>query len=280
MALLTRDIGVLLTVGLAFVACSTPPPSTGPSALEVASPTTPTATLLPTSSPLPASPSPVAFDRNPAPIVEGVPYQQTIDPASFVDGIDNPFFPFSPGATYVYEGDERVEVTVLTETKAILGVAATVVSDKVFADGELVEDTLDYYAQDRQGNVWYMGEQTAEYENGKVASTAGSWEAGVNGAQPGIVMLADPRVGDEYRQEYYVGEAEDLGAVTALTGSVESPAGKWAGSDVLVTEEWTPLEPDIRERKTYARGVGLIRTERILGGAEVTTLSRYEPASG
>src|SRR5262249_39798178 len=147
-----------------------------------------------------------------------------------------------------------------------------VVSDTVFAAGVLAEDTLDYYAQDRQGNVWYMGESTAEYENGKVTSTAGSWEAGVDGALPGIIMLADPQVGDQYRQEFHAGDAEDLAQVTALSGSVKVPAGSWSGTDVFVTEEWTPLEPDVRERKTYVRGIGNVKTETIKGGKEVVVL--------
>ena len=213
------------------------------------------------------------FARNPAPIVEGEPYVQTIDPAMFVDGVDHPFFPMVAGSTFVFKGDEHVEIKVLDERKTILGVPATVVSDRVLVNGELTEDTHDWYAQDRQGNVWYFGEETAEYQNGQVSSTAGSWEAGVDGAQPGIIMLADPQVGDTYRQEFYAGEAEDLAEVTAISGEISSTAGSWSGSDVLVTEEWTPLEPAIRERKTYARGVGLVETQMIKGGKEKTSLT-------
>jgi hypothetical protein len=155
----------------------------------------------------------------------------------------------------------------------ILGVYTTIVRDRVFSDGELVEDTADWYAQDAQGNVWYFGEETAEYKNGQVTSTAGSWKAGVDGAQPGIVMLADPQPGDTYRQEYLKDKAEDLAEVTATSGTIESKAGSWAGADVLVTEEWTPLEPGVRERKTYARGVGLVEARTIEGGDEVTKLT-------
>jgi hypothetical protein len=229
------------------------------------------ATLLP--SPI-ASLQPTAFDRNPAPISSTLPYRINVDPADFVAVVDNPFFPLTPGTKWVYDGDEHVEVRVLAETKEILGVPATVVHDQVFTDGGLAEDTFDWFAQDRDGNVWYFGEDTKELANGKVTSTAGSWEAGVKGAQPGIVMLALPHVGDEYRQEFLAGEAEDLGAVTALEGSVKVPAGTWSGSIVLVTEEWTPLEPDIRERKTYVWGVGLVKSEAIKGPHEVTTLTR------
>ena len=263
------DMAGAVALALVASACASPtqtvPPASGPTAPQP-TPTLPAVTT-PAPTPLPT------FPRNPAPIVEGEPYAQAIDPAMFVEGVDNPFFPMVAGATFVFDGDEHVEVTVLTETKSILGVAATVVRDQVFVDGELAEDTLDWYAQDRQGNVWYFGEQTAEYENGKVTSTAGSWEAGVDGAQPGIVMLADPEAGDRYRQEFYAGEAEDLAEVTAVTGSVKTPAGSWSGSDVLVTEEWTLLEPDVRERKTYVRGVGVVEIRTIKGGKELTTLT-------
>ena len=146
----------------------------------------------------------------------------------------------------------------------------------MFEDGELIEDTLDWYAQDVAGNVWYLGEDTAEYENGVIVSTAGSWEAGVDGAQPGIIMLADPQVGDVYRQEFYAGEAEDLAEITALTGSVSVEGGSWSGDEVLVTEEWTPLEPEVRERKTYALGVGVVEARTILGGDDVVFLRSYE----
>ena len=218
------------------------------------------------------SPSPIPFARNPAKIVEGKPYTQSIDPANFVATIDNPFFPLQPGTRWTYGGDEKVVVTVTADTKLILGVAATVVRDQVFVGGKLEEDTLDWFAQDRQGNVWYFGEQTAEYTNGKVSSTKGSWTGGVDGAHPGIVMLAQPRVNDAYRQEYLAGEAEDLAKVTALSGKVTVPAGAY--TDVLVTEEWTPLEPGIRERKIYARGIGLVESRTIRGGSGVVELER------
>jgi hypothetical protein len=226
-----------------------------------------------------AAPSPAAstsaFARNPATYVEGATYTQTINPADFVAGVDHPFLPLKVGTKWVYDGDEHIEIEVLADTKLILGVATTVLRDQVFVDGELAEDTLDWFAQDRDGNVWYFGEQTAEYENGKVSSTAGSWVGGVGGALPGIVLLAVPQVGDEYRQEYLAGEAEDLAAVTALSGTISVKAGSWSGADVLVTEEWTPLEPDVREQKTYARGVGVVESRTIKGGAEVTTLTSF-----
>ena len=255
-----------LALGCATQASAPPasPPASAPAP-------TPAATASPEVS---VGPTPVpTFARNPAPIVEGQPYVQTIDPSMFVGGIDNPFFPMVRGASFVFDGAEHVEVNVEVGGKDILGVYTTIVRDKVFADGQLAEDTTDWHAQDVQGNVWYFGEQTAEYENGQVTSTAGSWEAGIDGAQPGIVMLAQPQAGDSYRQEFLAGEAEDLATVTATTGEVRSKAGSWSGADVLVTEEWTPLEPDVRERKTYARGVGVVETRTIQGGDDVTTLT-------
>ena len=267
-----RIAAVVAATALAVAACTPVAPSTAPTAIAATpAPPTTAATAPPTAAVTPAPTA--AFARNPAPFVDGAPYEVSIVPAAFVEGISNPFLPFVRGASFVFDGDEHVEVKVLPETKQILGVAATVVSDKVFQDGELIEDTLDYYAQDVDGNVWYFGEKTAEYENGVVSSTAGSWEGGVDGALPGIVMLADPHVGDQYRQEFYAGEAEDLGAVTALGGSVTVPAGSWSGADVVVTEEWTPLEPDVREQKTYGRGAGIVETRTIKGGNEVDTLT-------
>ena len=261
------------SIVLAACALANPGPS-APSEPSIGQPPPATAASSPPSTApsvaLVESPSPVPFARNPAEIGAGSTYRQTIDPANFAATIDNPFFPLQPGTTWTYGGDEKVVVTVMSDTKPILGVPTTVVRDQVFVDGELEEDTLDWFAQDRQGNVWYFGEQTAEYTNGKISSTKGSWTGGVDGAQPGIVMLAKPQAGDSYRQEYLAGEAEDLAQVTALSGKVTVPAGSYR--DVLVTEEWTPLEPDFRERKTYARGVGLVDSRTIKGGSEVVQL--------
>jgi len=198
----------------------------------------------------------------------------TIDPADFVAVIDNPFMPLKPGTKVSFDGAERIEITISTETKTILGVPATVVRDQVFLNGELEEDTLDWFAQDREGNVWYFGEETAEYRQGKVVSTKGSWEGGVDGALPGIIMLADPQVGDVYRQEFYKGEAEDIGEVTGVGGSITVPLGTF--TDILVTEEWTPLEPDVRERKTYVPGIGVVETRPVKGGG-VTQIVDFKP---
>ena len=258
---------IAAVAALSLTACSPAQPVATPGSSGTAAATLTPSSLAPTA--VPATPGQTELPRNPAAYVEGAPFAPAIDPAGFVEGVDNPFFPMEVGARFVFDGDEHVEVEVLADTKIIMGITATVVRDRVFEDCEVIEDTLDWYGQDAQGNVWYLGEETAEYENGEITSTAGSWEAGVDGALPGIVMLADPQAGDIYRQEFYAGEAEDLGEVTAVTGSVSAPAGDWSGSDVLVTEEWTPLEPDVRERKIYARGFGVVRIKTIEGGNEL-----------
>lgn len=203
------------------------------------------------------------------------PYEPNIDPADFVTTIDNPYLPLIPGSKRVYEGRsegerERVVVTVTDKTKEILGVSCTVVLDVVSVDGELVEKTFDWLAQDRFGNVWYFGEDSKEIENGKVVSTGGSWEAGVDAAKAGIIMLGDPELGDRYRQEYYAGEAEDLGEVIRLDDSIQVPAGGF--TDVLVTEDSTPLEPKLLERKYYARGVGVVLERSVRDPREVLRL--------
>ena len=201
---------------------------------------------------------------------DGGAYEPEIDPADFVDVIDNPYLPLTPGSRWVYDelsdGEtERIEVTVTTERREVMGVSTVVVRDTVTtADGELVEDTFDWFAQDVDGNVWYFGEETAEYEDGEVVSTEGSWEAGVDGAQPGIVMPAAPAPGDAYRQEYYEGEAEDLAEVVR-TGAQESvPAGDY--DDLVVIREWNPFEPDVVEEKYYAAGVGMVLEVKTEGG--------------
>lgn len=244
-------MAVTLTTALVVVACvSTPEGSTTPAAER---------------------------QGNPAAFVEGQPYAPSFDPANFSDPKPNPYFPLEPGVLNIFEGgDERVEVTVSTQTKEILGIATTVITDQVFVNGELAEDTVDWYATDNFGNVWYLGEQTAEYENGQVVTTAGSWEAGVDGAQPGIIMLADPQQGDAYRQEFYAGEAEDVAEIYALDQTVTVPAGSY--DEVLVTEDWTPLDPALRERKWYAPGVGVVFEETIAGGSGTLTLVEVRTA--
>ncbi len=213
---------------------------------------------------------------------DGGEYTPDIAPDDFVDGIDNPYLPLSPGARWVYEGvedgeTERTEVVVTDERKDVFGVSAVVVRDTVSVDGEVVEDTYDWFAQDRDGNVWYLGEASQDYENGQPASTAGSWEAGVDGALPGIVMPAEPAVGDAYRQEYYVGEAEDMAEVVQTDASVDVPFGSYDG--VLVTEDWNPLEPEVIEQKYYAQGVGLVLEEKVAGAEGRHELIEHTPGS-
>jgi hypothetical protein len=188
-----------------------------------------------------------------------------LDPAEFTTEIDNPYWPMSVGSRWVYdEIDEegnvlKVEVTVTEQTKQVAnGVEARVVRDVVSEDGEPVEVTDDWYAQDVDGNVWYLGEDTAEYEHGKVVTRAGSFEAGVDGAQPGVIMPANPQDGMTYRQEYYAGEAEDEGEILSLNQQVAVPFGRF--TDALMTRDTNPLEPKVNELKFYAEGVGPVLT--------------------
>jgi hypothetical protein len=203
-----------------------------------------------------------------------------LDPADFVPRIDNPYWPLLPGSRWVYretdsEGTEqRVEVVVTDETKSILGIEVTVVHDVVSEDGEVIEDTFDWYAQDTGGTIWYLGEDTKEFENGKVVSTEGSWEAGVDGAQAGVILPGEPKVGMAYRQEYYAGEAEDNGEILSLDEQAEVPFGSF--DELLMTEDTTPLEPDVLEHKFYARGVGLVLALALSGGGGREELLRYD----
>ena len=213
---------------------------------------------------------PVPTDRNPAALVEGETYAPAIDLANFDDPIANDYFSLQPGLVTVFEGGgEHVEVTVTEETKVIMGVTTHVITDQVFVDGELQEDTVDWYAADNVGNVWYFGEKTAEYENGQITTTEGSWEAGVDGALPGIIMLADPRVGDSYRQVFYKGQAEDVASVYELDQSITVPADSY--DRILVTEDWSLLTP-AHERKWYAPNIGVVFEETISGGSGTLSL--------
>ena len=227
--------------------------------------------------------APSTVPATPAP-TQGLPLGAepvTLDPADFVAGVDHPFWPMRPGSRWVYSETDldgsvlRVEVTVLPETRTILGITATVVHDIVTEDGAVVEDTIDWYAQDRAGNLWYLGEKTAEYEAGVVTSTAGSWEAGVGGAQPGVILPGSITVGTTYRQEYLAGEAEDAGAIVSLDEWVEVAAGRYAG--VLLTRDYTALHPEILEHKFYAPGVGPILILGISGGTSREALISLEP---
>jgi hypothetical protein len=215
---------------------------------------------------------------NPAGVIEGAEYAPDIDPTDFTTTIDNPYLPLTPGATRTYQGgNERVEVTVTASTRDVMGVTAVVVRDREFDGTRLIEDTEDWFAQDNEGNVWYFGESTAECADGAVANQSGSWEAGVDGAQPGIVMLGNPRVGDYYRQEYYRGYAEDVARVRELGATVTHEDTNY--DEVLITEDFTALEPGQLEHKAYAPEVGLIEEGPAgVGGIRLVEIAQGEPS--
>ena len=215
-----------------------------------------------------------------APVIDpgdGGHYAPNIDPANFVTAIDNPYMPLAPGARWVFDGTgddgeaEHNVVAVTDQHKDVMGIPVVVVRDTVSVQGETTEDTYDWYAQDRDGNVWYMGEDSKEYENGQVTSTEGSWEGGVDGALPGIVMQAHPAVGQAYRQEYYKGSAEDMAQVAQVGTTKAIAQGQY--SDVVVIKEWSPLEPEVVEQKYYAPGIGVIAEETLSGGHETAELT-------
>jgi hypothetical protein len=199
-----------------------------------------------------------------------------VDPGDYVRFVTNPFLPFKPGTALTYrgvkDGTTQIEhLTVLHRTKLILGVRTTVVHDvSRNSAGRLLEETEDWYAQDKSGNVWYFGEDTKSYEPNGHVSTEGSWEAGVHGAVPGIVMEADPHAPDGYRQELYRGHAEDTAWVLRRGGSLDVPYGHVR--HVLVTLEWTRLEPQVIDRKIYAKGFGIVREASATGPREVLEL--------
>jgi hypothetical protein len=190
----------------------------------------------------------------------------------FVDRVDNPWFPLTPGTTLIYRGVKDGEpardiVTVTKRTKLIQGVRCTVVRDLLYLNGKLAERTSDWYAQDANGNVWYYGEATAELDpKGRVKNTEGSWQSGIHGARAGIFMPAKPRVGESFRQEYFKGQAEDHFQILSLNASVKVPYT--SSKHALLTKEWTPLEPDVLDHKLYVRGIGNVKEETVKGGNE------------
>jgi hypothetical protein len=199
--------------------------------------------------------------------------------------VDNAYFPLEPGTRWIYREVEngavhRVVDTATGVTKKVAdGVTAVVVRDTVSEDGEVVEDTFDWYAQDSDGTVWYLGEDTAEYEHGKVASREGAWEAGVDGAQAGVIMPADPAVGQSYREEYLRGEAEDNGAVLSLSEMADVAAGHY--DDLVLIKDTSGIETDVLEYKLYAEGVGTVLSLGVSGdiGREELVRTTTVPAA-
>jgi hypothetical protein len=208
-------------------------------------------------------------------------YDPPIDPANFTSRIDNPYFPLKPGTVFVYEGTTggskvHSEFAVTGNTVQILGVTTVEVHDTVLTDGELTEDTLDWFAQDRNGNVWYFGENTEELTGGRPFSLDGTFTAGIDGAKAGIVMKAHPAPTDFYRQEFALDNAEDYASVASLGETVSVPAGTFSG--VLRTHETTPLEPDLMEDKWYAPGVGNVLTRDLNTGDEIRLVAIHSRA--
>jgi hypothetical protein len=204
-----------------------------------------------------------------------------LDPSEFTTEIDNPYWPMKPGSRWIFretdaEGSvSKVVVTVLDKTKKIAnGVEARVVHDQVTEDGEVMEDTFDWYAQDADGNLWYLGEDTTEYENGKPKTKEGSWEAGVDGAEAGIIMPADPQVGMTYREEYYEGHAEDGASIISTDALAKVPYGRFTGG--VQTRNFSGIEPNVIEEKIYAKGVGVVLEITVSGGSDRAELLSYE----
>lgn len=208
-----------------------------------------------------------------------VNYNPEINPENFSNVVTNTYFPLDPGQVYTYtaqtpDGLETVVVTVLAETRQVDGVICTVVRDVVSLDGVLIEDTYDWYAQDNEGNVWYFGEDVSNYENGEFQDKDGSFEAGIDGALPGIIMLANPVLELPYRQEYSFNIAEDWGKVVAKDVTVTTPYGTF--DNCIKTADWNALEPDAPlEYKYYAPGVGNVK-EEVEGTGEVLELISIE----
>jgi len=222
-------------------------------------------------------PGGAAASAQPATSAKSASKIQAFDPGDFVRVIDNRYFPLRPGTRFVYLGTEdgepeRTVTDVTHRQKTILGVKVVVVLDRVFLDGALTEKTLDWYAQDKHGNVWYLGEDTKEFEDGKVVSTEGSWEAGKDGARAGIIMLAHPHPGQSYHQEFATGVAEDMAQVLGLHTNVSVPYGSF--KHCLKTAETTPLEPGAKEIKLYCRGIGFVKGDDVAGGTAHAVLTR------
>jgi hypothetical protein len=267
---------VTLALGLGVAGCASSAPAT-PSA---PSSTTPVGSVeAPASSAPPvATPSSSASPSALASPAASPAVSAAFDPANFPDGatVTNPWFPLIPGTVFTSTGTKDGKhaidiVTVTDRTKVIAGVTTRVIDDRTTLDGVLAERTTDYYAQDKAGNVWYLGEDTAELDSrGNVLNREGTWHTGVGGAVPGIYMEADPIVGHAYQQEFYPGHAEDHYEVISLTASVHVPYG--AFTNAQRTKEWTPLEPDVLDNKFYVLGIGQVREVAVKGPKETFSL--------
>ena len=204
-----------------------------------------------------------------ASVVALPPYEPKIDPSKFSATITNPYFPLKPGTVFKFKGSKGgvpqvTETTVTHEIKMIMGVPCIVVRDIVTSKTDLVEKTTDWYSQDSDGNVWYFGEETAEYKNGKVSSTSGTWMAGVNGALPGFIMKAQPQLGEGYRQEFLAGVAEDYARVISNVATARPPIGDF--ENVLITEDSDLLDRSKFEAKYFAKDVGFIGSQGMVNG--------------
>jgi hypothetical protein len=202
----------------------------------------------------------------------GREYQPRIESARFSTNVDNKFFPLTPGTTLIYTGTKDGKkalnlVATTSRTKVIDGVITRVVEDRLYLNNVLEERTSDYYAQDRCGNVWYFGEDTATLDRqGNVISTEGSFHAGVDGAQPGVFMQAHPQVGRKFRQEWYQGQAEDVFKVVSLSAPVTVPYGSF--DKALRSEETTALEPGVLDNKYFVEGIGEVTELAVKGPRE------------
>jgi hypothetical protein len=265
----------LLLTGCAPTAPQADPTSTAPPA----DPTRTAAQADPTPNPTVAGTSAASAPRNPLP-TGSQPVR--LDPAQFSTEIDHPYWPMKPRTRWTYrevEDDEVKEVVMVVtrQTKKLAnGITARVVRDTVRVDGSIIEDTFDWYAQDSKGNLWYLGEDTAEFEDGKITSRGGSFEAGRDGALPGIMLPADPAPGMRYRQEYYKGEAEDYGEVLSTAEMAEVPAGRYRGA--LLTKDLNTIEPDVQEYKLYGKGVGPVLVLGVSGGSGREELIKVDQA--
>lgn len=206
-------------------------------------------------------------------------YKPDISPSKFTSSatITNPYYPVTAGKKYIYEGNtpdglEKIEEQRLTTTKTILGITCIIVNFRAYLNGNLIEEAWDWYAQDNDGNLWYFGEAVDNYNsNGTIKDHAGSWEAGVDGAQPGMIMPANPRTGMKYREEYYFNHAEDEAEITETGLTITIPYGSF--NNCIKTRNWTALEPDLNENKFYTRGIGLVKEVNVTDNYEIRLIA-------